>query len=346
MKVRSKCFLRLRLLLASAICLCGPASYAQYAGPPVTYPSNTARATDSSGNLKYLDVTIMPGDVIAIQTYGVPELTTTTQTSSGTIFGITPPMVAGLRVGPRGEIVLPYLGAVKVAGLTPSEASIYLGNALKDAGILVDPQVTVELVDSPTRAITVIGEVLRPAPVPAFGQIRLLDAISACGGFTPLASHTVTVRRLGDPEPITAQLGTDPKTANLSNIQLTAGDTVIVPKVGNVFVVGQVKTQSAIPLSSNAPVTVLRAIALAGGLNYGAGLSKARIIRTTDDSQHIEIMLNLKKIMFGRQQDVALLSDDVLFIPSNAFKAALAAGAAGVASSALYGAVYAASVLK
>ena len=106
------------------------------------------------------------------------------------------------------------------------------------------------------------------------------------------------------------------------------------------------KTQSAIPLSSNAPITVLRAIAMAGGVNYGAGLSKARIIRTTADNQHVEIMLDLRKIMFGKQQDVALASDDVLFVPSNAFKASLAAGGAGVAAQVFYGVTYAASIVK
>jgi len=71
-------------------------------------------------------------------------------------------------------------------------------------------------------------------------------------------------------------------------------------------------------------------------VNYGAALSKARIIRTNADSEHVEILLDLKKIMFGKQQDVALRSDDVLFIPSNAFKASIAAGGASVAMQAFY----------
>ena len=104
----------------------------------------------------------LKGDVISLATYGAPELSTTTSTSvnspSSSGGGSS---VTGLKVGTQGEIVLPYLGAVKVAGLTPSEAAVYLEKELKDKGILVDPQVTVALVDSPTRAITVLGEVQR-----------------------------------------------------------------------------------------------------------------------------------------------------------------------------------------
>jgi polysaccharide export outer membrane protein len=296
--------------------------------------------------VEYGEMLIQPGDVISISTYGAPELSTSSQTSAGTITSPGSAVLEGVKVGAKGEVILPYLGAVKLAGLTPAEASARLSSQLKDGGLLVDPQVSVRFVESPTRTITVVGEVLKPEPVPAFGNLHLLDVISACGGFTPLASHTITVRRQGQPTPIVVELGADPKDVNLADIPLMAGDTVIVPKVGSAFIVGQVKTPSAIPLSSNGPITVLRAIAMAGGVNYGAGLSKARIIRTTADNQHVEIMLDLKKMMYGKQQDVALVSDDILFIPTNAFKASLAAGGAGVASQALYGAVYAASVVK
>jgi polysaccharide export outer membrane protein len=294
----------------------------------------------------YGDVKIMPGDVIAIATYAAPELSTTGQTSASTISSATAGSAQGVKVGSQGEISLPYLGPVKIAGLTPTEAAAFLAKALKDGGILVDPQVSVELVESPTRIITVLGEVLRPAPVPSFGQLRLLDVISACGGLTPLASHRITIRRPGEADPITVELGADPKSTNVSDIPLMAGDTVIVPKVGNVFVVGEVKAEAAYPLSSNAPVTVMRAISMAGGLKYSAALSKARIIRTTADNQHVEIMLDLKKLMLGKQQDIALAADDVLFIPANGFKAAASAGGAQVAVSAFYGVVDAAALLR
>ena len=258
----------------------------------------------------------------------------------------TSQIIEGLRVGTQGEITLPYVGSVKLAGKTPAQASSYLIQLFKDRGILTDPQVSVAILDSPSRIITVVGEVQRPAPVAAFGRIRLLDAISACGGFTILASHTITIHRLGEPHPITVQLGVNQETSNLTNVPLIAGDTVVVPKVGNIFVIGEVKTQLSFPLSSNAPITVMRAVAMAGGLNFGAALSNARIIRTTGVTHQEEIRLDLKKIMFGKEKDIALLSDDVLFIPGNPLKSALAAGGASVLATLLYQASYASTVLK
>jgi polysaccharide biosynthesis/export protein len=323
----------------SLVCFAGSA-WAQFAGPAVTTNSPPVGSSAAALTAKYGDVRIMPGDIIAIATYGAPELSTTATTTVDLPGALSTTPVQGIKVGAQGEIVLPYLGVVKVGGMTPAEASEYLEKGLKDAGILVNPQVTVELVDSPTRVITVMGEVAKPATVPAFGELRLLDVISACGGFTPLASHTITVRRRGQEEPITVLMGTDPAHADETNIPLMAGDTVIVPKVGNVFVVGQVRDPKAIPLASNTPITVLRAISMSGGLNFGAALSKTMIIRTLPNSQRVEISLDLKKIMNGKQKDVALSSDDVLLVPTNGFKAGLAGGGGAVAASSLYGIGY------
>jgi polysaccharide export outer membrane protein len=333
--------LRIGMFLSACAALYPTVARAQFAGPAVSSISPGGGASTAALHAEYGAVKIRPGDIISIMTYGAPELTTSFTTnveSPGSPNGGG--NVSGIKVGAQGEIVLPYVGVVKLAGMTPDEASLYLEKELKDKGILVDPQVTVALVDSPTRVITVVGEVQKPAPVPAFGQLRLLDVISACGGFTPLASHDITVRRPGDPNPLTVILGSDPKSTDEANIPLMAGDTVIVPKVGNVFVVGQVKTPSAIPLSSNMPVTVMRAIAMAGGLNFGAALSKVVIIRRTPDDEHVEIQMDLKKVMDGKQKDVALASDDVLLVPSNGFKRGLAAGGASVAASSVYGIGY------
>jgi polysaccharide export outer membrane protein len=347
MKNQSWVEIRCLLVAAGVLGLCSLTGTAQFMGPAVTSPPAGASAPASASNYEYNEIKIAPGDVISIATYGAPELTTTSQTSSGGIaIGAGPAALQGVKVDSGGDIALPYLGTVRIAGLTAAEAAAYLRDALKQGGFLVDPQVSVQLVDSPTRAITVIGEVMKPSPIPAFGQIRLLDAISACGGFTPLASHSITIRRAGGAEPISIELGTDAKTENASDIPLMPGDTVIVSKVGSVYVLGYVKTPAAIPLANNAPITVLRALAMAGGVNYGAGLSKARIIRTTSDNQRVEIRLDLRKIMFGKQQDVVLASNDILLVPGDAFKAGMAAGGAGVAASLLFGAADTATIFK
>ena len=335
------------MVSASVFTLGAVLGSAQFQGPAVSSPPIPAGVSTGAPQIGSAAIRIEPGDIVSIATVGAPELTPTTLTSSGSI--ATAPgggYVQGIKVGADGEISLPYLGSVKIAGLTPAEAGRFLASALEKGGFLVDPEISMQVVDSPTRAITVLGEVAKPSPIPAFGNIRLLDALSACGGLTPFASHTVTIRRQGAPEAITVELGTDPRMAAAADVPLLPGDTVIVSKVGSAYVLGYVKNPEAIPLASNTPITVLRALSMAGGVNYGAGLSKARIIRTTADNQQVEIRLDLKKIMFGKQQDVVLVANDILLVPANAFKAGMASAGAGLVSSAIYGAVETAAVLK
>jgi len=306
------------------------ASWGQYAGPALTSPPVAAGAGLASA--VEIDATrIVPGDVISITTLGAPELTL-----SGSAGGI----LSGVRIGNQGEFEFPYLGSVKLAGMSEEEAAQYLRKALKEGGFLADPQVIVEIVNSPTRVVTMIGELQHPQPVPAFASVRLLDAVSLCGGFTNFASHTLTVQRAGVAEPLTVELGNNPRSSSLSDILLRAGDTVIVPRVGNVYVMGEVKTVGAIPLSSNTPITVMRAIILSGGLKFPAARGRASIIRTTPDNQRIEIRLDLKKVVAGKEPDVALLSDDVLYVPTNRSKAIMAAGGAQIFASLLYQGLY------
>lgn len=323
-----------------ALILGAQAALAQYAGPAMG--TQTAGVTGSAAemHLRYQDLKIMPGDDVAIETVGLPELTTTATTTPALpgVPGSSP--VQGIKVGAQGDVELAYLGTVHLAGLTPSQASEYLETDLKEKGILTDPQVAVQLVDSPTRVITVVGQVEKPQQVPAFGPIRLLDVISACGGLTPLASHTVTIRRKGYAEPITVILGSNPEADDATNIPLIAGDTVIVSEVGDVFVVGLVKDPQAIPLTSNQPMTVLRAISMSGGVLYGAATSKVTILRTMPNHRRVRIRLDLRKVMDGKEQDVALMSDDVLLVPRNGFKSTISGGAASVIGGTATGVIY------
>lgn len=79
---------------------------------------------------------------------------------------------------------------------------------------------------------------------------------------------------------------------------------------------------------------------MAGGVNFGAALSKVVIIRKTPDDQHVEIQMDLKKVMNGKERDVALFSDDVLLVPANGFKAGLAGGGTGIVGGVASGLVY------
>jgi polysaccharide export outer membrane protein len=316
MKFRSSKLFAIAALLCSAV-------YGQFAGPAVSVAKPETNAQQNMSSSALASAKLMQGDVVSIQTVGAPELT-----------------VTGVHLDATGDIVMPYIGAIHLIGKTPSEVGTEMRQKLIAAGILVDPQVTVAIVDSPARTISIVGEVKSPHLVPAVTSLRMLDVLSAAGGLTAEASHNITVRRPGEPGPITVLLAVDPKETDPSNIELLPGDTVIVPKVGNVFVLGEVKAPQSFPLSGNDPITVMRALTMAGGVKFGAAMSRARIIRRNGTTPPQEISIDVHRIMAGKDPDPQLLSDDILFLPTNSFKAAIAGGGASVAASSLYGIGY------
>ena len=99
------------------------------------------------------------------------------------------------------------------------------------------------------------------------------------------------------------------------------GDLIIVSRAGIVYVVGDVQRPSAFLVSEDNALSVLKALALAGGGTRTAALNKSRIIRQTPNGIQ-EIPIRLKKILYAKAPDVALVKGDILFVPGSGAKAA------------------------
>jgi polysaccharide biosynthesis/export protein len=105
-----------------------------------------------------------------------------------------------------------------------------LATRLKEQNFVNDPQVTVFVVEYASQAVYLMGEVVKPGPYPLMGSHRLLDFISAAGGFTPRAGKTVTVTTHANPDaPRVFQLGSPDKD---TNPELAAGDSVVISPAG------------------------------------------------------------------------------------------------------------------
>jgi polysaccharide export outer membrane protein len=248
------------------------------------------------------------GDLIEIGVFGVPDLSTK------------------VRISNSGDVYLPLIDYVHIADLTVDEAQKLIEKRLSDGGFVRSPHVTIFVNESASQAITVIGEVNRPGPYPAIGERRLFDMISAAGGFTDKAGRNVTIVHKGNLEQkaelhLPTNLGEDTQ----DNVEIRPGDTIIVARAGIVYVVGDVARPSGFLIEDNS-LSVLKALALAGGGTRTSALSKTRILRQTPNGIQ-EIHVNLKKVMYAKAPDMALVKGDVLFIPGSASKSAAYRGA-------------------
>ena len=116
------------------------------------------------------------------------------------------------------------------------------------------------------------------------------------------------------------QLATNLAEDTQNNVDVFPGDTIIVSRAGIIYVVGDVQHPSGFMIEDNA-LSVLKALALAGGSTRTSALNKTRILRQTPNGVQ-EIPINLKKVLYAKAPDMPLVKGDVLFVPGSSAKAA------------------------
>jgi polysaccharide export outer membrane protein len=252
-----------------------------------------------------------PGDLIKITVFDVPDLS------------------PQLRIDPGGRISLPLIPeAIEAAGLTPEQLSTKIGELLRARGLVSHPQVSVLVIERTSQPITVIGAVVRPLVYQTPRPATLLEALSAAGGLADTAGNQVTITRRM-PDGSTRQTTVDlrdliDRADPAANIVLHGGEVVSVPRAGIVYVVGAVSRPGGFVIQNeNQQLTVLKALALAGGTKENARPDQAVIIRR-DGGASQETPIDIKKILARKAADVPLHANDILFIPDSAGRKALA----------------------
>jgi polysaccharide biosynthesis/export protein len=251
------------------------------------------------------------GDLLEVSVYNVPELATKA------------------RVSNSGEIYLPLIDYVHVAGLTQEEAQAVIEKRLEDGGFVRNPHVTIFVDEAESQGVTMLGEVAKPGIYPDTADHKLYEVLSQAGGFTAAASHKVAIIRKGKPDPIRIDLPRNLADDLSGNVDVLPGDTVTVPRAPIVYVVGDVAKPSGF-LVDNGNLTVLQALALAGGTNHTAKMGAVRLIRKTPSGSMTETPVPLKKIIEAKAPDLNLQPDDILFVPMSGIR--VAAGKVGDAA--------------
>ncbi len=271
--------------------------------PAATADLATHLPETAARHLPNSNVKLGVGDLIEVVVFGVPDLSTKA------------------RISGSGDLYLPLIDYVHVAELSTDEAQDVIQKRLEDGGFVRNPHVSIFVDESASQAVTVMGEVAHPGPLAAVGERRLFDMISAAGGLTDKAGRAVTIERRGSPgERIDLQMSQNLADDSKNNVEIYPGDIIIVSRAGIIYVVGDVAHSSGFMIEDT-NLSVLKALALAGGGTRTSSLSKTKILRQTPDGVK-EIPVNLKKILYAKAPDVSLVRGDVLFVPGSAAKAA------------------------
>ena len=249
---------------------------------------------------------IGPKDLLEISVFDLPELNQT------------------VRVSEDGTITLPLLGAVRVEGMSKADLEARLKNLLEQKW-LQNAQVSVFIKEYQSKQVAVIGAVENPGMYKLVGKLTLLQVISQAGGFTDKVSNQIFVLRNGEKdnsEAMVIDLEELLQKGNQElNILLQPGDVINVPveTIIHVYVFGAVGKPGALDVKKSKGITLLQAIAQAGGIAEGGSKSGVIIKRKTKEGKEIKLKVNIKKIIKGQKPDIPLQEGDVVYVSESIF---------------------------
>lgn len=264
------------------------------------------------------DYKIGPADVLTITVTDAPE------------FG------GKFRVSDTGVIQIIGLKEPLVAeDLTPIELAQSIRKSLIDAKQLRNPNVNVFIEEYHGRTITVMGSVTKPSVYSLTKRTTVLEALSIAGGALPNSGNTVTVvRGAASAEATGSPVGSVQiiDVARLTrgenpsgNIEVRNGDVINVSPAQIVYVVGAVTKPGGYVLSNPTEgISVVQAVALAEGFKPLASTHGGLIIRqSTSDQARREIPVDVEAFMEGKETDLVLAPNDILYIPESGKKKTL-----------------------
>lgn len=240
------------------------------------------------------DYVLGSGDVVRISVFQNPDLTTET------------------RVAESGTVSFPLVGGVVVGGLTVPAAEQLIAKRLREGGFVLQPQVTILVVQMRGSQVAVLGQVNRPGrfPLETF-NLKLSDLLAIAGGITPGGADTVVVTgtRAGKPmrrEIDVPALFLDGKAED--DLPVAGGDVIYVHRAPVFYIYGEVQRPGAYRVERG--MTVMQALALGGGPTLRGTERGLRLHRRWPDG---------KVLQTEPAMDEAVRGDDVLYIKESLF---------------------------
>ena len=247
-----------------------------------------------------------------------------------------------LTVSPQGNLFVPYVGPVKVAGMMPDEAQGAIVEALKKKDVVAEPQVALTVLTARNLSAVVVGEVTQPHPVPLFSPLPLSAVLSQVGGFTQMANYHILISH-SDGRPVTeVELDNSFRDVSGKDTDVVPGDVVDVLRANTFYALGELQKPGMFPMIGTLHLSLLQAIATAGGVTNTAQLSGLRVFRRQKDGSRLELTVDFGKLSKGQAPDMLVQADDIIYVPRSGSRVLYN----NVLSQSLYAAIIAASYFR
>ena len=269
------------------------------AGPStgVVKPATPAPAvTTAAATSQMASLSIGAGDVLQVTVFGQPD------------------MSAEVSVTDEGEVTLPLIGLLRIAGMSQAELEKLIALRLREREYLLHPEVSVTVRQNRSQAVSVLGEVVRPGRYPLQGRFTVLDLLAVAGGLTPKADTVAVLLRkeggaAGAPVRIPIRLDrvANPDRSPL-DLVLSQGDMVYVGQQNFFYIHGEVRPPGSYPMEPD--LDVMRALSLGGGVTERGSMSRIQIHRKSEGTEARD---------FSPQLTDAVKDGDVIYVKERIF---------------------------
>ncbi len=233
------------------------------------------------------------GDVLRITVYGQPDLTT------------------DARVGENGSITFPLIGDVKLAGTTPAQGETEIAKRLSKGGFILEPFVSLNVVQYRGQQISVLGRVNRPGQFTLEKISRVTDVLALAGGVVGDGADTVTLVRTKDGKADYRDIdliALFQPGGEASNERVLDGDIINVARQPMFYIYGEVQRPGAFRLERD--MSVVQALSMGGGVTARGTQRGIKILRR-----------DAKGVMQQLDTQLADLvnKDDVIYVKESLF---------------------------
>ncbi len=245
------------------------------------------------------------GDSISITAWGHPDMS-----------GVA-------RIEKDGKIYLPLVGGIEARGLTIEELKDKLTTAY--SAYIRHPFLEVGVQEYASRLVLLLGSVMKPGIYPIKGGTDLVTAIALAGGQLSQnnQSNLSNVYLIRQGQSTIVNVYDYLRNGNQYNDPVLENkDVIYVPSADeqNIIVLGRVDKPVVIPVSGP-PISIVNAIALAGGFRLGALRDDVKVIR--GGLIHPDIYtVNVDGMLHGKQptsrEGIELYAGDIVFVPKSA----------------------------
>lgn len=235
------------------------------------------------------------------------------------------------RLDADGNINLPLLGRIHAGGVTVQELEADLSKRLRE--YIREPQVIINMVQFRSSPVFFVGAFRNPGIYPLQGTRTLVEMLIAIGGFQPNASRQIKVTRRAEYGPIPLPNAVEDPAKKVSTVEISRGsltenvnpaedillqpyDQISIDRAEQVYVTGEVGKTGSFELGERESISIAQALTMAGGFNRDALKGKVRILRPIiGTNRRAAIDVDVKRIFEGKENDVPLLPNDILYVP-------------------------------